>query len=206
MNLFVRSASWLKTITFITAMILLLRSEGNCQSRSRFGYVVKFSMQGYNLPFKKLLDNFKNPGASLGIEYSYNQHHSVVQTFNIGWFNHAEHGNSLAISSQAFFRPKFGRLRPGLGVGLARMFYFNNSNPLMERVGGRWMPSNRQSESRWASPVSLEMGHALQVSSVLVVTPFVGYDIVPSFNYNNAFPILPSTLLTIGSRINLTKN
>ena len=195
-----------RKLNCITLLFCLLSANlAYSQLASPFSYHIRFSMKGYNMPLKKLVDNFKNPGIALGVDYAYNSKQSALQSFNIGWLNHSEHGNSLYVSSQFHYRPAFGHLRPGLGVGLGRMIYFNNTNPLYEQLNGKWQKSGSQIESRWLIPISSDLGYEMAVGKGYRITPFVGYELMPVIKYNPAFPILPSSLLTVGSRFNLPK-
>lgn len=194
-----------KLIGLVVGLCSLIAIQGFSQSPSRLNYNIKFSMQGYNLPLKQLMDNFKNPGIALGIAYGYDVGHSTSQSLNIGWLNHAEHGNAIYLSTQFHYRPSIGKIKPGIGLGVGRIIYFNNSNPLYDMVGARWEKSRSQSEGRWIAPLTADVGYQLDLGKYYQVTPFIGYEIIPTIKYNNAFPVLPSSLLTVGSRFNLFK-
>lgn len=111
-----------KLIGLVVGLCSLIAIQGFSQSPSRLNYNIKFSMQGYNLPLKQLMDNFKNPGIALGIAYGYDVGHSTSQSLNIGWLNHAEHGNAIYLTTQFHYRPSIGKIKPEPQIWHSRLY------------------------------------------------------------------------------------
>src|SRR5690606_34104938 len=166
----------IKLIGLVIGLGLVCVCEVFSQSPSKLSYTVKLSMQGYNLPFKRLIDNFKNPGVTLGINYGYKSDQVTAQSLNVGWFNHAEHGNAIYISTLFHYRPSVGRFKPGVGLGVGRMIYLTNSNPLYEMVGERWQKSSKHTEGRWILPLAVYLGYQFNFGKYNQLIPFVGYE------------------------------
>lgn len=169
----------------------------------RLTYSIKFTLQGYNIPFKNKNFSLKNIGGALGVDYSYNSSQTVFQTFTLGLFHNKEHGNNYYLNTQVTYRPVvFSRLEPGISIGIGRILSFSHkSNPYYKLEPGGWTKTHKQSTGRWQVPIALNAGYNITGPNGSRITPFIGYEGAAIIKYNNAFPVLPYTLISVGSRI-----
>lgn len=169
----------------------------------RLTWSVKFTLQGYNIPFKNKNFSLKNMGAALGVDYSYNASGSLFQTLSLGMFHNKEHGNNYYVNTQVTYRSLvLSRMEPGISLGIGRILsYANKSYPYHDFKDGSWSKSRVQSISRWQVPFSLNLGYNIGGPNGNTITPFIDYESAAIINYNSAFPVLPYTLLGVGSRI-----
>lgn len=169
----------------------------------RLTWSVKFTLQGYNIPVKQKNFSLKNLGAALGIDYSYNSSGTLFQTLSIGMFHHKEHGNNYYVNTQVTYRSLvLSRMEPGISLGIGRILsYVNKSYPYHDFKEGSWSKSRVQSAGRWQVPFSINLGYTIAGPNGNTITPFIDYESAAIINYNSAFPVLPYTLLGVGSRI-----
>ncbi len=195
----------------LSLVLLFGLSSIGCSQLSfdkRLTYSVKFTFQGYGIPFKSKNFSFKNPGGALVVDYAYNSTQTVFQTFTLGLFHHKEHGNSYYLNTQVTYRPLiFNRFEPGISVGIGRIFLFSLKNsPYYKLEGGGWTKSNKQYTGRWQIPIALNAGFKINDKERSKITPFVGYEAAAILKYNNAFTVLPYTNISIGSRLHFNNH
>lgn len=172
---------------------------------NRLSYTATLTFQGYSMPFKHLGDNFKNIGGSVGVAYAYNRSQALSQRVAVGFLSHREHGNGFYLNTQFCYQPVlFSALVPSLAIGIGHLFSFaNGHNPYYSNTNGAWGKSSKQSQSHWQVPVSIGIGYKIKTAGGAIITPTVGYEAAAILNYNSAFPILPYSLITVGSKITL---
>jgi hypothetical protein len=170
---------------------------------SRFIYSARLTFQSYGLPFKNLREGFKNIGGAIGVDYAYNKSQNLLQSFSLGFQHHTEHEQILYINTQLAYRPLlFDKLEPGIAIGIGRALAISNpGNPYYELEHGTWKRSSHQKTWHWQLPVSLSMGYRIRQANGRVFTPYIGYEAATLIKYNSAFPLLPYSQLSAGTRI-----
>lgn len=171
--------------------------------QSRLVYSAKLTFQAYGLPFKNLAQSFRNVGGAIGVDYVYNRSQILYQSVTIGFQRHTAHERLVYVNTQFAYRPLlFNRIEPGLALGIGRAVAISNSqNPYYELANGSWKKSTQQTQGHWQVPLSLSMGYRTTLANGTTFTPYIGYETTPIIRYNNAFSILPYSLISIGTRI-----
>ncbi|WP_224995642.1 hypothetical protein [Cesiribacter sp. SM1] len=170
---------------------------------SRFIYSAKITFQSYGLPFKNFGSSFKNVGGAIGIDCAYNKSQSLLQSFSLGFQHHREHEQFFYIHTQLAYRPLlFNVLEPGIAIGIGRALAISNpANPYYALENGSWNKSSHQRQGHWLLPVSLSMGYRIRQANGRVFTPYISYEAAAFIQYNSAFPLLPYSQLSTGTRI-----
>jgi hypothetical protein len=192
---------YLVTVYFLSFLAHNLQAQEYRQSR--LIYSAKLTFQAYGLPFKNVSQSFRNVGGAIGIDYVYNRSQTLYQSFTVGFQSHTEHERLLYVNTQFAYRPLlFNRIEPGFALGVGRAVAMSNpKNPYYELENSSWKKSTQQTQGHWQVPLSLSMGYRTKLANGTTLTPYIGYEATPIIRYNNAFSILPYSLLSIGTRV-----
>ncbi len=195
----------IKIILAIFSIVSLFSHSSMAQERipGRLVYSAKLTFQSYGLPFKNLQDSFRNIGAAIVVDYAYNRSQNLYQSFTLGFQHHTEHEQLWYVNTQLAYRPLlFKHVEPGLAIGIGRALAVSNSrNPYYELENGTWKKSSRQSQGHWQVPLSVSLGYQTKISQGTILTPYISYEATPIIKYNNAFVLLPYSLVSVGTRI-----
>lgn len=192
-------------LTCLSVLLSTMTSLSHAQADGSAGYrnfplVISLHFHSLSLPFRDLKANFANVGIGLGTEVSLNGDHNWVQQFNLIWYRNQAVGNGLMTYTQTAWRPTitgdvFTELK--LGVG-----YNFSSRPVesFRYEQGQWHSVGRKGKGMLAIPAGISVG--LNPSSTeTYVAPFVSYQAMLLTNYSKSIPLVPETLLQIGSRV-----
>lgn len=195
-----------KTRHLLLAASVLLTLHVSAQPVRRITYSARLAFQAYGLPLQNLRQSFRNIGGSVGVDYAYNPARTLHQSFTLGFQGHTEHEHSFYLHTQLAYRPRvLKRVEPAIAIGVGRLLSFANpKNPYYEAGEGGWQKSGRQGQGHWFVPLTASLGYRLRPAAGTVLTPFVGYEVSPIIGYNAAFPVLPYSLVTLGTRLNFT--
>lgn len=183
-------------------LLLGLGSLTLCRAQEqRLLLTAGFQFHSLGLPFKTVKENFKNLGLSVGTRYQWNKNGALVQDLQLSWLVNRKVGNSLNIYTQLGWQPRlFGaiHLGPQLGLGYS---WLEHPVESFEQKNGEWVARGRGGKAVLSVPVGFSLRLAKQ--SNLLIQPYVSYQMLIFTNYNQGLPILPSTMLQIGSQIPL---
>lgn len=164
--------------------------------------VITIQFHSLALPFRDLKTNFSNIGFGLGTEVSHNGRHNWAQQFSLVWYRNKAVGNGLLLYTQAAWRPTivsdiYSEVKAGIG-------YLVSFRPVesFKMVDKRWVSVGRKGKGMLVLPVGVSLGHN-DFSSETYLSPFVSYQFLLLKDYNKSIPIVPETLIQVGSRIHL---
>ena len=170
------------------------------KSYRNFPLIVSIQFHSLTLPFKNFGSNFSNVGIGLGTEVSHNGSRNWVQQFNIAWFRNKAVGDGILISTQTTWRPAIihnvsGEIKAGIG-------YQYSYRPVesFRSVNGKWTSVNHKGKGMLAIPVGIGAGYN-KYSENAFVSPFAGYQLIILKGYSKSIPIVPETVVELGSRI-----
>jgi hypothetical protein len=161
---------------------------------------VTLQFHNFSLPFGDMKTNFSNIGIGLGTELSYNGTQNGVQQVNAVWYHNKAMGNGLLFYTQAVWRPIFGSDVYGEtkgGVGYLLSFRPTKS---FKQVDGKWISAGRKAKGMLTIPVGISLGKNIY-SSGNYFSPFVSYQFLLVKNYNKSIPVVPETLIQVGTRV-----
>jgi hypothetical protein len=171
---------------------------------SRFPLVVSIQFHAFSVPLHDLTHNFRNVGIGLGTEINYNRKANLVQQLSMVWYRNQAMGNGLLFYTQGAWRPEiqsdfFTELKAGVG-------YLLSFRPVdsYEQKNGNWISAGRKGKGMLTLPLGVSVGYNTQIGST-PISPFVSYQFLVVSGYNTSIPIVPETLVQIGSRIHLNK-
>lgn len=165
-----------------------------------FPLVVSLQFHSLSFPFKHLRENFKNVGIGIGSEIALGSGPHWAQEFNLVCYRNRAAGNGLGIYTQSAWRPGiagnfYGAIK--LGVGCLYSFRPVQSYQLKE---GKWIPAGHR--GKWLPVIPVAIGAGLQpYSANTYAAPFINYQLLLLAKYNNVIPVLPNTLIQVGSAI-----
>jgi hypothetical protein len=152
------------------------------------------------MPFKDLATNFSNVGIGIGTEVSYNGKPTGVQQLTAVWYHNKRMGNGLLFYTQAVWRPSlgstaYGELKTGVG-------YYYSFRPVesYKQVNGKWISAGHKGKGMLTIPTGISLGSS-SYSTDTYLSPFVSYQFLLLKNYNHDIPLVPETLIQVGSRV-----
>jgi len=170
------------------------------RSYRNFPIIITIQFHSLALPFKDLKSNFSNVGIGLGTEVSFNGQRDWVQQFTIALNRNQNIGNGLLLFTQTVWRPTiadqfYGEIKAGIG--------YNYSYRPVESYrpeNGKWTSVGRKGKGMLALLGGVSAGYD-NYSSSTYLSPFVSYQLMALKGYNKSIPIVPETLLQVGSRV-----
>jgi hypothetical protein len=178
----------------------LLAQTDSRKNYQNFPIIVTIQFHCLTLPFRDIKTNFANIGFGLGTEVSLNGKPNWAQQLQVMWFRNKAAGNGLFFYTQTAWRPTlasyvYSELKAGAGYMLA-------FRPVesYKSVNGKWESVGHTGKGMLVLPVGASLGYHKN-SPETNVSPFVGYQFLLLTGYNKSVPLVPQTLIQMGSRI-----
>lgn len=197
----------MKTCTsFILILVVLLCSQLRLSGQSgdyrNFPIIFSLQFHALSLPLKDLKSNFSHVGVGLGTEISFNGKHNWAQQFQAVWYPNKEIGQGWLFSTQSAWRPYL--VRPVYGEIKLGAGYLWSSRPVdsFRQVEGRWQSVGHRGKGMFTIPLGITIGYQ-DYSPKTFVAPYASYQLLLVTKYNASVPLVPQTLLQLGSKIHL---
>jgi hypothetical protein len=182
------------------------QSETTDSALMKLPIIVSANFQTIATPFHNLKNNFRNLGIKIGTEISYNKKRNILQSFNIGYYRNRLNGDGLYINSEFIYRPKIYkpiRMEIKLGPGLADVFL--PTQPYEPDGNGNWRKATNYGKLALQVHGSIGIWYQSIAINKIRISPFLQYEIVGIIGYNKSIPVLPTTMINIGCRINFKR-
>src|SRR5689334_19200956 len=165
-----------------------------------FPIIISIQFHSLALPFKDVKSNFSNVGFGLGTEVSFNGKRDWVQQFSIALNRNQNVGNGLLFSTQTVWRPTitdhfYGEIKAGVGYN-----YCYRPVESYRPANGQWVSVGNKGKGMFALLGGVSAGYD-NYSSSTYLSPFVSYQLMVLKGYNKSIPIVPETMLQVGSRV-----
>lgn len=184
----------------IIASNIMTSAQDSSRDYSNFPLVVTLQFHAFALPFHDFASNFKNVGIGLGTEVSLNGKDNWGQQFSVVWFRNKNLGNGLLLHTQTAWRPTIvSEVYSELKIGAGYLYSFHPV-PSFEQTNGEWHEVRHRGKWMLTIPIGASLGYHNYTSGTQV-SPFVTYQFLPVKNYNASIPIVPETMLQVGTRI-----
>jgi hypothetical protein len=194
-----------KIVTTLVALCLtgsLLAQTDTQKSYRNFPIIVMIQFHNLSMPFKDMKSNFSNVGFGLGTELSYNGKSNWVQQFSATWHHNKTVGNGILLYSQAAWRPNIASgLYTEVKAGVGYMYSFRPVESY-KQSNGVWESMGHKGKDMLALPVGISIGYQ-SFSDKTYISPFITYQFLLISGYNQSIPLVPETLIQVGSRIHL---
>lgn len=167
---------------------------------SDFPITISVNFHAFTLPFRDLKTNFRNIGIGIGTEVSLNSSATWVQQVGVVWYHNQALGNGLLFTTQNVWRPTFGSNGYGevkWGVGYLQSFLPTKG---FRMTNGTWQETNRKGKGMFCVPLGIGAGYDIRQSQS-IISPFINYQFIAVTGYNTSIPVVPNTIIQIGSRI-----
>ena len=191
----------LKKVTIIllfTVGTTLLHGQEQRPGNQNFPLVITLEFHSLSMPFKEMFSNFSNIGIGIGTELYFNNNPEWGQRFSLVWFGNKQVGNGLLFYTQAFWRPTltgdaFGEVKGGIGYILAQrpVRSFRPQN-------GDWEPVGKRGKGMLTVPLGVGLG-TYSFSEDRQFNHQLGYQFLVLTNYNQSVPVVPETLIQVGT-------
>jgi hypothetical protein len=198
----------MKSKIVTTLLVICLSASLQAQKDVQNGYrnfpiIVMVQFHNLSMPFKDMKSNFANIGFGIGTEFSYNGKSNWVQQFNATWHHNKTVGNGILLYSQAAWRPNIGSgVYTELKAGAGYMYAFRPVESY-KQSNGVWSPVDHKGKGMFTLPIGISVGYQ-SYSNKAYVSPFVSYQFMLISGYNQSIPLVPETLIQVGSRIHLS--
>lgn len=194
----------LQRILFVASAIFSsIYIQGQTQEPKNYGdfpLIITVQFHAFALPFHDLKSNFYNIGIGIGTEFSFNGNSSGAQQVSALWYHNKAMGNGLLFYTQSVWRPYFsidgyGEMKGGIGYS-----YSFRPSESFQQVNGSWKSRGHKGKGMLTIPIGISVGYDSR-SANSYVSNFISYQFLLVSNYNKSIPLVPETLLQIGSRI-----
>ncbi len=184
----------------LAAFIYSNGQEKMNRSYRNFPVIITIQFHSLALPFKDLKSNFSNVGFGVGTEVSFNGTRDWVQQFSIALNRNQNIGNGLLFSTQTVWRPTiadqfYGEIKAGVGYN-----YCFRPVESYRPENGKWVPVGNKGKGMFTLLGGVSAGYDNYTSSTYM-SPFVSYQFMVLKGYNKSIPIVPETMLQVGSRV-----
>lgn len=178
----------------LTTTLILLTALCWGEAQSRLLYQVSVNFPAFGLPGYRLSENFQNLGLSAGITYPFNPNETTGLRLDLGYYRTRAQGSSLYIQSQFSLHPRIGdKLEAGIDLGAGYQIVGAAGPGWVRDTEGQWHKQNNQKGLVFV-PAGLHLGYRINNTW----RPFVQYQAQVLLGYNEAFPVFPVHLLTLG--------
>lgn len=165
---------------------------------SDFPIIITLQFHCFSLPFRDMKSNFSNIGIGLGTEVSLNNSNTLFQQINAVWYHNKAMGNGLLFYSQSAWRPTLGSngySEIKLGAG-----YLLSFRPIksFKQVNGNWVNAGHKGKGMFTVPLGVSIG-TISNSSTAYLSTFASYQFLLISGYNKSIPMVPETLLQVGT-------
>jgi hypothetical protein len=186
---------------FVAGLVSNARSQSDVSKTYRnFPIVVTLQFHSLSMPFQRMLSNFRNPGIGIGTEISLNGDHNWSQQITAMWYMNSAVGNGVLFYTQIAWRPSFGSDVYGeIKAGLGYEYSFRPTSSY-KIENGKWISAGHRGKGMLAIPVGLSLGYN-RYSARTYVSPFMSYQFLLLKGYSASVPIVPQTLIQVGSRV-----
>lgn len=194
-----------KIVTTLLALCLTgpLFAQTDTQKDYRnFPIIVMVQFHNLSMPFKDMKSNLSNIGFGLGTELSYNGKSNWVQQFSATWHHNKTVGNGVLLYSQAAWRPNItSGVYTELKAGAGYMYAFRPVESYKQN-NGAWESMGNKGKGMFTLPVGISVGYQSHTDKTYI-SPFITYQFLLISGYNQSIPLVPETLIQVGSRIHL---
>jgi hypothetical protein len=197
----------MKKVALLPMIFCILGFQATAQDKvdhpyRNFPVILSIQFHSLSLPFKHLESNFSNVGIGIGTEVSYNGKQNWVQQFNFVWYRNKNIGNGILLNTQTVWRPTivdnfYGEVKAGVGYS----YSFRPVESFRPAQGG-WRSVGHKGKGMLALITGISAGYN-NYSAATYASPFVSYQFLVLRDYNKSIPIVPETLIQVGSRIHL---
>ena len=182
----------------------LLAQTDTQKDYRHFPIIVMVQFHNLSMPFKDMKSNFSNIGLGFGTELSYNGKSNWVQQVSAMWHHNKTVGNGIMLYSQAAWRPTISSgVYTELKAGAGYMYAFRPVESYKQN-NGVWEVTGNKGKGMFTLPVGISVGYQ-SYSDKTYVSPFISYQFLLISGYNQSIPLVPETLIQVGSRIHFSK-
>ena len=183
----------MKKYKMLAASLLVLAVVGWGRAQSKLLYQVSLNFPAFGMPGYRLGENFRNMGLSAGITYPLNQAETSGLRLDLGHYRTRAQGSSFYLQSQFSYHPRIGKLEAGFDLGLGYQLNRGSGPGLVRDTEGQWQQQKNQ-KALFFVPAGLHLGYRVSEHW----RPFVQYQAQALLGYNEAFPVFPIHLITVG--------
>lgn len=181
----------------------LLAQTDTQKDYRNFPIIVMVQFHNISMPFKDMKSNFSNIGLGFGTELSYNGKSNWVQQVSATWHHNKTVGNGVLIYSQAAWRPTIASaVYTELKAGAGYMYAFRPVESYKQN-NGIWEATGKKGKGMFTLPVGISLGYQ-SYSNKTYISPFISYQFLLISGYNQSIPLVPETLIQVGSRVHLS--
>ena len=189
-----------KFLGILTTSCLALSVQAQMDNSYKdFPIVVTVQFQSLSVTFRNFKSNFSNIGFGLGTEVSLNGDHNAIQQITALWYHNKTVGNGLMVYTQTAWRltiasNAYSELKAGAGY----QYSFRPVESFRQK-NGNWVNVGHKGKGMLMLPVGISLGYNQQTNGML--SPFITYQFLIASGYNKSVPLIPETLIQVGSRI-----
>jgi len=187
-------------IALLLSCAILCTHAQEVSSHRDFPLIVSLQFHAFALPGRDILKNFLNPGIGIGTEFSYNDKQNWVQQIQLVWFRNKAVGNGLLIYTQPVWRPDLGsNAFAEFKIGAGYLWAYRPVRSFQQTSNGSWKDVGYKGKGMLVIPAAIGGGF----DATDTASPFINYQFLLVPGYNSSIPLVPETLIQIGSRFTI---
>lgn len=197
----------MRRIHLLVLLILLFEVSDaqNSPGKSYRNFPLIMSVQFHSLsyPLKDIRTNFNNIGLGIGTELALGNKHNWAQQFHFTWYRNREAGNGIILYTQSAWRPGIaGNIYTELKAGVG---FTHNYRPVeaYSQQNGQWTSAGKNGRWLLTVPAGVSIGYH-KYSPGTYAAPYVSYQLLFSTPYADGIPVVPFSLLQLGTSIHLS--
>jgi hypothetical protein len=170
---------------------------------ARLPLIASVDFQNFNLPLQDVKSHFTHPGVSLGTEINLHPGSKWIQQLHAAFARNKAMGNAVYLYTQTAFRYRIyrpWRSEVKLGAGWQRNFHPVDAYKFKN---GEWIKV-QGGKSLLIVPVGISVFYKRSETASLV--PFLSYQLLPTFFYDDVLPLSFYDLFQAGARFHLKAN
>lgn len=196
-------------IKWLLAFCLLhqiLPAQNNSEKTYRnFPLVLSVQFHSLSYPLKDLKTNFKNMGLGIGTEIALGSKHNWAQQFQFTWYRNKQAGNGIILYTQSAWRPTIAwHLYTEVKAGIGLTYNFRPVDAFRQD-NGSWVVADHKGKWLFTVPVGVSLGYN-NYSPHTYIAPFASYQLLLNAGYADGIPVVPNSLLQVGTRIHLSNS
>jgi len=193
-------------------LCLLLSTLGFSQSSGKNGpsgwmdrisYKVQIDFQGFTIPFSRIETYGNNKGLTIGAYYNWTRSGAWQQGLQVGAFFNRFHGSTQHLATTLQYNPvRTKHLTAGIALGAGYMRTGFAKGGWQQEPDGKWFEKPNKHGMLFV-PAALQAGVRAFHNHTITISPMVSYQLNALFNYTPDNFVIPQSIISIGSKINL---
>jgi opacity protein-like surface antigen len=199
----------MKNLLLLISLVLLALSDAQAQkSYKKYPLQLTTGNHAISMPFYRVLRKPYHPALSIGTQLTYKRgtHGQLFQAFNLGGFYNKYTATGLLAQTELGYRyyTKAGLFADAF-LGIGYLHIFQTREVFKQKNDAEYEKAKDFGRPSATGSFSLGMGYDFSRQAKLPLALFARYQWLAQTPYGGGLPILPQSIISIGTRIYFVK-